>query len=142
MVRTLRQSLPLLFAALLAACSDATGPGSAKDVDLDFGIERLSTEPAFVVSDGNREVKIRGNFLAPCSAYRGDADAVASAGVLTVRLTASNTGEPCLGVLTSIGYEANVRDVPSGTYRLRVVHAVAGSSQPGELVLDTSVAVE
>jgi hypothetical protein len=112
-----------------------------RSVDLDFGIQRLQTEPAFVVSDGNGEVKIRGTFRAPCTSYRGDADATVSPGVLTVRLTASNTGIPCLEVLTDFGYEANVRDVPSGTYRLRVVHAVAGSSG-GEIVLDTPIVVE
>jgi hypothetical protein len=141
MIRTIRQPLALLFAGLLAACSDATG-ATRQRVDLDFGIQRLQTEPAFVVSDGGGEVKIRGYFQAPCSAYEADADAIASQGVLTVRVTASYTGAPCLDVVASIGYEANVRDVPSGTYRLRVVHAVVGSSQPGQVVLDTSVAVE
>lgn len=141
MIRTIRQPLALLFAGLLAACSDATG-AMRQRVDLEFGIQRLQTEPAFVVSDGNSEVKIRGYFQAPCSAYEADADAIASQGVLTVRLTASYTGAPCLDVLASIGYEANVRDVPSGTYRLRVVHAIEGGTRAGELVLDSSVVVE
>jgi hypothetical protein len=60
MIRTIRLPLTLLFAALLAACSSATGPGDGRSVDLAFGIDRLQTEPAFVVSDGNGEVKIRG----------------------------------------------------------------------------------
>jgi hypothetical protein len=142
MVRSLRQSFALLFAGLVAACGDATGPGSVKDVDLDFGIQRIETEPAFVVSDVNGEVKIRGTFEAPCASFRGDAEAVESGGVLTVRLTATNTGIPCLDVLASIGYEANVRDVASGTYRLRVVHVVSSHPQEGQIVLDTPLVVE
>jgi hypothetical protein len=141
MRRRIRLSYPLLFAGLLAACSDATGVPDPRPVDLAFRIERLQTEPEFVVSDGNGDVKIRGYFRAPCLGYQGDAEAVVSHGVLTVELTGTQNS-PCLAALESIGYEATVREVPSGTYRLLVVHKLAGTTRAGELVLDSQVLVQ
>src|SRR6476620_10098206 len=123
MRRTMRLSLALLFTGLLAACSDATGIPDPRPVDLAFRIERLQTEPEFVVSDGNGEVKIRGYFHAPCSGYQGSAEADVSPSVLTVRLTGTQNG-PCFAVLESIGYQATVRGLSSGTYRLLVVHEI------------------
>ncbi len=139
MIRTIRQTITLLFASLLAACSDATGATQPQRVDLDFRIERLQTEPAFVVSDGNGEVKIRGNFLAPCSGYQGSAEADVLLHVLTVRLTGTQNGI-CFAALENIGYQATVHNVPPGVYRLVVVHAI--NDRPGAVALDTSVHVQ
>jgi hypothetical protein len=139
MIRTIRLPLTLLFAGLFAACSDATGATQPGSVDLDFRIERLQTEPEFVVRDGNGEVKIRGNFLAPCSGYQGTAEADVLLHVLTVRVTGTQNGI-CFAALENIGYEATVRDVPPGTYRLVVVHAT--NDRPGAVALDTSVRVQ
>jgi hypothetical protein len=131
----IRLSLALLFAGVFAACSDTTGVPDGRRVDLEFGIERLQTEPAFVVSDGNGELKIRGYFHAPCSGYVADAEAIVAAGVILVRVAATPHGF-CFGAIADIGYEATVHDLSSGSYRLRVVHTLPGSTQPGEVVLD------
>lgn len=139
MIRTIRLSLTLLFAGVLAACSDATGATHPQSVDLEFRIPRPQTEPEFVVSDGNGEVKIRGNFLAPCSGYQGSAQADVLLHVLTVRLTGTQNGI-CFAALENIGYQATVRGVPPGDYRLVVVHAI--NDRPGAVALDTSVHVE
>jgi hypothetical protein len=61
--------------------------------------------------------------------------------VLTVRLTGTQNG-PCFAVLESIGYQATVRDLPSGTYRLYVVHALAGNTSSDHMVLESSVHVQ
>jgi hypothetical protein len=137
----IRLSLVLLFAGFLAACGDSTGVPDPRPVDLAFRIERQQTEPEFVVSDGNGELKIRGYFRAPCLGYQGDAQAAVSHDVLTVRLTGTQHG-PCLAALESIGYEATVRDLPVGRYRLLVVHSLAGSTRSGALVLDSRVLVQ
>lgn len=141
MLRTIRRSLTLLFTGLLSACSQTTGPGTARSVDVAFGIDRLQTEPQFVVSDGNGEVKIRGYFLAPCSGYQGSAEADVTLGGLTVRLTGTQNGV-CAPALESIGYEATVRDLPPGSYRLLVVHAIAGKIGSDHVVLESSVHVQ
>jgi hypothetical protein len=131
----------LLFAGLLAACSDATGVPDPRPVDLAFRIERLQTEPEFVVSDGNGEVKIRGYFHVGCSGYQGSAAADVSLNVLTVRLTGTQNGI-CFAVLENIGYQATVRGLTPGTYRLLVVHEIAGNTGSDHVVLESSVHVQ
>jgi hypothetical protein len=141
MLRAIRLPFALLFAGLLAACSNATGPGNGHSVDLAFRIDRLQTEPAFVVSGGGGEVRIRGYFLAPCSGYQGSAEADVSMGGLTVQVTGTQSG-PCFAATESIGYEATVRDVPPGSYRLLVVHAIGGVIGSDHVVVESSVHVQ
>lgn len=141
MLRTIRLPLALLFTGVLAACSDATGPRSGPTVDLAFGIQRLQTEPAFVVSDGDGAVTIRGYFQAPCSGYQASAEADVSRGVLTVRLIGTQNG-PCFAAIQSIGYEVTVRNLPPASYHLLVVHEIAGSTGSDHVVLESSVHVQ
>lgn len=116
-----RKIAVLLLACLLPACGDATGSQPA-DVDFVFDIERPQTEPEFLVSQGAGAVTVRGNLATPCVGYNARAEARHSAGTLEVRIIAVNPGL-CFHALGNYGYQATVRNLPYGDYRLRVVHA-------------------
>lgn len=129
----------LLLACALTACDDATGSQQAA-VDFAFDIQRPPTEPEFLVSDGTGQVTVRGNFSTPCVAYHARAEASRSSGTLEVRIIGVDPG-PCFDAIGNYGYQATVRNLPSGDYRLRVVHAWPATGWRTTQTVDTHVRV-
>lgn len=134
-----RKIAALLLACLLAGCDDATAPHPAA-VDLAFDIERAQTEPAFLVSEGDREVTVRGTLRTPCVGYDARAEANRSLRTLEVRIIGIDPGL-CFHALGSYGYQATVRGLPAGEYRLRVVHTWPETGWGTDQVVDTQVRV-
>ncbi|MBW3572623.1 MAG: hypothetical protein KY467_16085 [Gemmatimonadetes bacterium] len=131
----------LLLSAALAACSGNPAASiRGPEVDLAFGIQRLQNEPAFVVTGGVGEVTIRGYFRAPCTPYEARAETDLATGTLTVRLLGQQP-RACRDAVVNLGYQADVRALAAGEYRLHVIHTLPATSWPAEMVVDTQVTV-
>jgi hypothetical protein len=129
----------LLLPLLLAACDEPAGP-TAAPVDFMYDIQREQTEPAFVVREADGEVSVRGNFPTPCVYYGARAEAERSGGTLKVRVIGMHHGL-CFAALGSYGYQATLREVPAGEYRLRVEHVYPESDRSTTVALDARVRV-
>lgn len=136
---TYRTITALLLALLLSACGDPSGPTPAQ-VDLAFGIQRPQTEPSFLVSEGDGEVTVRGYLGTPCLGYNARAEAERSSRTVELRIVAIDPGG-CLTAIGNYGYQATVRGLPAGDYRLRVVHVYPGSDWSTTEAIDTQVRV-
>ena len=118
----LRAAVAAQSIAFLAACPETTGPTEKLEVDLEFGIDRPQTEPAFVVEAGTGEIIVRGNFEAACRPYSASVRADVTDGDLGLHVYAHQPTDGCRQVLDTAGYQAIIRDVPAGTYSLFVFH--------------------
>jgi hypothetical protein len=117
----LKAAVAALSIAFLTACPPTTGPTEELDVDLRWGIERLQTEPAFVVEPGTGEIVIRGYFETPCTPYAARAVADLTDNHVSLVLYARQP-EGCRQAIDTVGYEATIHGVPPRTYTLFVSH--------------------
>lgn len=107
--------------AFLAACPDSTGPTESLEVDFAFGINRLQTEPAFVVNPGTGEITLRGYFEAPCTPYSATARAHVTDNHITLNVYGREP-DACRHAIGAVGYQATLRAIPAGTYEVNVIH--------------------
>lgn len=122
----LKAAVAALSVTFLAGCPETTGPTEKLAVDLEFGIDRPQTEPAFVVEPGTGEITVRGNFEAPCS-LSASAGADVTDDDLSLRVYPHQPRDGCRQVLDTVGYQAVIRGIPAGTYMLSIFHEYPGS---------------
>ena len=134
-----RLNLALLLALPLAACAEPVAP-TAAPVDFAYPLQRLQTEPAFVVTENDGEVSVRGYLRTPCLGYDARVEAERSGSTLKVRIVAINPGI-CATAIGTYGYQATLRGVPAGEYQLRVEHVYPQTGWPTTVPVDTQVRV-
>src|SRR5690349_5240925 len=88
---TYRKIAALLLVCLVAACDDPAVPSPAA-VEFAFDIERLQTEPRFVVSEGQGEITVRGDMRTPCMGYEARAEADRALRTVEVRIIGVDVG--------------------------------------------------
>lgn len=129
----------LLLVSLLPAC-DNPAASTPAEVDFAFDIQRPENEPRFVVSEGRGEVTVRGDMRTPCIGYEARAEADRALRTVEVRIIGSAPG-PCFAALSTYGYQATVRGLPAGEYRLRVIHSYPDTGWPTTETVDERVRV-
>ena len=134
-----RLNLAPLLALLLAACTEPSGPTDAQ-ADLAYPIQRLQTEPPFVVSESEGEVSVRGYLQTPCLGYGARVEAERSGSTLKVRIVAIHPGL-CLAAIGNYGYQATLVGVPAGEYQLRVEHVYPETGWPTAVPVEARVRV-
>ena len=132
-----RSVLSLALLVLGTACQSLVEPHEVVPVEFAYGIHRLQTEPAFLVDTQADAVIIRGYLLTPCQPYNASASAELVGATLVLRVIGKATGECPLAVVSSVGYQATLRTVPSASSHLRVVHEWRDANWPDETVVDT-----
>jgi len=146
LIRTLAASLVL--GAGLAACDDVTGTSAAMDVQ--FSITRevrggeatsiLPFTPQVTVKPG--EIDIFGNVRTPTPCWTLSSTASESGQTITFVVTARPTNaEVCTQVITVRDYSAEIRNVKSGTYTVRVLQQIETVDREPVELLKTTVTV-
>ncbi|HEX6745835.1 MAG TPA: hypothetical protein VF092_00870 [Longimicrobium sp.] len=132
---TLRAAAAAVSLALLAACGDSTG-STALAVDLGLRAIDPFEPPAFTAtSNAAGTIVIEGFFgIGGCDEPRATAHRQGDRVVFELELR-DNVRTGCNDLAVLLGYAALVRDVPPGTYHLRVHHVntLEGSHDPSIL---------
>lgn len=117
----LKAAVTVLSIAFLAGCPDSTGPTEELAVDFEFGINRLQTEPAFVLNPGTGEITIRGYLETQCTPYSASARAELTDNHITLDVRGRQP-DGCRQEIGAVGYQATIRGVPAGTYAVAAAH--------------------
>lgn len=136
----LKAAAAALYIAFLTGCPPTTGPTEELEADFEWGINRLQTEPAFVVNSGTGEITLRGYFETPCTPFSAIARAEVTDNHITLTVYARQP-EGCRQVLGTVGYQAIIRGVPAGTYALFVSHTYPISSATVGVMMEPQVVV-
>jgi hypothetical protein len=141
----LKAAAAALAIAFLAACADPMGRTTKEltkelEVDLEFGIKRLQTEPAFVVNAGTGEITIRGYYVASCGGYTATARAQLTDNHLTLYVHGVQPSG-CRQSISSVGYQATIRAVPAGTYDVDAAHTYPTNKPMTQITLASQVVV-
>lgn len=144
-----RSTYLLLFALLTGACSPVTGPEGeiAQLMSDDSSVANFSAWivrpgsdpiPDLRVEGGVAEVSIQGALSTPypCYEIQGAVDQVGAQIHFTV--TAERKPGICITVVAAFAYQGALRELPPGSYQVRVTHSVDDHSLQ---VLETSVSV-
>jgi hypothetical protein len=129
---------------VLAACSSIVNPEGR--VELTVGPAELSSGPDTAVVSNTRsgtfEVTGQMNTPDPCRALNGRAEVAPDLVELTITSrTSLGAGQACVAAIGRFPYRATVRGLQSATYRVRVIHAHAGTGWPTKVVADTTASV-
>ncbi len=133
-----------VFAVMVAAaasCSYANAPGSSAAVDLTFGIQRLATEPAFLILHGAQGLIVRGFYETPTSGYTAKASAGIAGRTLELRVIGKQPANN-FPMISATGYEAVVRGLTAGPLHLRVIHEWSGANRSPLVAFEHDVEVE
>lgn len=127
-----RKWFALAAVAALAACASATDAGLAVDYTV---VEPAPSWPQVPEADtGLGTIELRGTFHHG-ACYTGQTErAHLRGGTITFSIRQQGTDVPCIGVMLSQPYQATLRGLDPGTYRLRVEHH-------DQTVLETDVTV-
>ena len=123
----MRRDAPLAAALLLSACTP--------DPEADVAAVRLDSAgvaawPGASVGSARHAVTVRDTLHAHTACLDFDADVLVHGNDLRLRITSAPTDEACAGGTAVFEYRAVVRDLPSGQYNLRVIHAHAPEGTP------------
>jgi len=146
LIRTLAASFVLGAGA--AACDDVTGTSAAMDVQ--FAITRevrggeattiLPFTPQVTVKPG--EIDIFGNVRTPTPCWTLASAANVSGQAITFTVTARpSNAEVCTQVITVRDYSAEIKNVKSGTYTVRVLQQLETVDREPVELLKTTVTV-
>ena len=126
----------LLFAAV-AGCTLPNNPdmsqvsgGDVVPVDFRFGVFRLGIYPAFFAEVDHQTLLIGGSLRIPCAPYGASAEARLEDKELVLVVTGKPEKDCSRDVASEVFYEALLTDLPTGNYRLRVVHIWKGAAWP------------
>ena len=136
----LKTAVAALSIAVLAGCPATTGPTEELDVDFEWGINRLQTEPAFVVNPGTGEVTLRGNYETPCSGYTAVGRAQTTDNHLVLYVNGRQP-DGCRQAVGSVGYQATIRAIPPGTYAVSVAHNYPVSGATNLILVGSQVVI-
>jgi len=94
-----------------------------------------STE-SVTAAGGEGQIAVRATFIAPtpCQIISGDLDQTDRD--LTMRISISSSGTPCVQVIGRFAYDAWIGGLSAGRYSLKVVHAYPSTGWPTRTVLD------
>lgn len=137
----LKAAVAVLSIAFLAGCPATTGPTEKLDVDFEWGINRLQTEPAFVVNPRTGEITIRGYYETPCGGYSAIGRAETTDNHLTLYVYGRQP-DPCPREIGSVGYQATIRAVPPGTYDVSVAHNYPISNATTLILVGSQVVIQ
>lgn len=132
----------LLFLVLLAGCgSSPTTPDRTLHVDFRFGVVRPAIHPAFFAEGADGSAIIGGAFRSPCGPHEATAQATQEGSTLVLRVIGENKNDCPQDVVASVLYEAEVRDLPPGHYRVRVIHEWKDANWPSTTAFETDITV-
>lgn len=127
----------------LAACAEVTIPLPAP---VEFSYRQLRTGqypvPRVSAEGGDGRITVRGELGTPdpCQTLHAVAARTSTRVVLRVTIRPKDGG--CITVAGAFAYDATIRALPPGTYRLRVAHRFAGTGHPGpQTVLERTLTV-
>lgn len=122
--------VPLLL-GLLVGCTSVTDPLPSTDggVEFTFGVHRPAHEPPFVVSSAGAGLVVRGFLRTPCDPYQASAEVEQVGERLILHVIGRDPGA-CRHVISSVGYEALLREIPRGVTRLQIVHSLPDTNWP------------
>jgi hypothetical protein len=129
---------------LLAACSSIVNPEGRVELAV-RPAESGSFRETVVVSNtrsGTFEVTGQISTPNPCRAFNGRAEV--GSGIVDLTITSRSSlraGQACTNKVGRFSYRATVRGLQSGTYRVRVIHAHAGTGWSTRVVADTTASV-
>lgn len=144
MLRSVSQLISLTFLSVAVGCASATGPEGT----LDFNVVQLPSSvldpPEVTAEGGEGRIAVTGVVTVgdPCHDVSGRLIARRLAVTLEVEARRQqNEDVACPDVVTSFAYEAVIRELVPGTYRVRVDHAGAMLEEFRGTAFDGSVAV-
>ncbi len=132
---------------LLAACSlEVAGPGGA--ASLEFAARagqhgQWLEQPIVQATGENGRIVVNATLSAPdpCRTLTGALEGAGSE--LTLRVSvARDQSEGCYQVIGTFKYDAVIRDLAPGSYRLRVIHSYADCCWPTVTALDRTLQVQ
>jgi hypothetical protein len=136
--------LTLAMALLLGACSYdlvAARPGALEFTPqaLQHGEWLEQPEVEARGEAGRIVVSARLSAPDPCQQLNGELER--SGSELKLRVTITRVGEACIQPIGTFGYQAVIRDLAPGGYRLRVIHTYPNTGWPTVTALDQTVEV-
>jgi hypothetical protein len=135
---------PFFFAALacvaLSSCDSPTAPRALPtSIAMSPG---SGPPPALSASVAGNTVVVTGTIGVNVPCYEFTADASPQQDALVVTLHATPVGELCTQNTATIGYTITIRDVPTGTWNLRLIYDYRGPSPSTIVAFDTRVTVD
>lgn len=126
---------------VLAACSSVVDPEGHVEVTVGPAAFGPLHDAAMVSSTISGSLDATGQITTPdpCREFDGRADV--ATGAVELIITSRRVGEGCVAALAVFPYRATVRGLQSGTYRVRVIHAHAGTGWPIRVVAETTASV-
>lgn len=138
----MRNTLFLLLFCLIPGCGySPAAPDRALPVSFRLGVFRVAALAPFFAEGADGSVSVGGTFKAPCSPYEATAQATQDGSALLLRVIGENQGDCPQDVAASLLYDAEIRGISPGHYRIRVVHEWKDVSWPATLVFQGSVVV-
>ena len=132
----------LLFLGLLAGCGfSPTAPDDRLPVELQFGVFRVAALAPFFAQGADGSVLIGGTFQTPCSPYEATAQATLEGSTVVLRVIGRNENDCPQDVVASVLYDAVVRDLSPGDYRVRIVHEWTDVNWPYITAFETDITV-
>jgi hypothetical protein len=150
---------PLILVPALLACSMNTPRDSAAGNGAPAGgqapaqppaaggpvtVEFKQREPGGApdgATGGTGTVDVRGTVSTPNPCYALSGTAAREGNTLTLTVTARSTAEACIQSIGTLAFDATLRNVPAGSYTVRVVHTYAGTGWETKTAMTQQVQV-
>jgi hypothetical protein len=132
----------------IAACASVNGVGQVDDhggVEYEFTVGPVQpgtgATPRHAALGEAGGFAITGSISTPVPCYRVTGDIVRDGREIRLRIVATPEDVICIQVIANWGYEASVRDLDPGRYRVTVVHSGATGAAAEQVVLTSEVDV-
>ena len=135
--------IPVLAAAACPA-ADVTGPNT---LDFEFQAReirsgQLMDRPVVTATSIARGIRIDARLNTPDPCRIITAEAGREGGVISMNVMVQPRGGACIQVVGVFEYEALMRNLEPGNYRVRITHSFAATGSPGpHVVFDQDVVV-